>query len=122
MNVWSIRQKKKTGFLPSCGCVFTTEWLHYSDANKVRREKAGVGLHKKATSYFQQILEARCRKNHLYGLLPPIFKTIEDMQDTVREAKTTLFYRPLQMDVLGLVDQQELIYHSPLWLYIKWLI
>ena len=32
--------------------------MHHMDVNKAYREKAGRELHKNATSYFEQILEA----------------------------------------------------------------
>ena len=41
------------GFLPSCGRVHTTVWMHVIDANKKLDEKAGLELHKKGTNYFE---------------------------------------------------------------------
>ena len=57
MEFSSIRYNK-TGFLPSCGCIHTTVWMHCRDTNKMHREKARWELHKNATSYLTQILEA----------------------------------------------------------------
>ena len=48
----------KTGFLPNRGCVSTTLWMHHMNADKTHWEKAWQELHKNATSYTKQILEA----------------------------------------------------------------
>ena len=55
MEVWSIY---KMGFLPSLDYVHTTVWMPHEDTYKMHREKAGYELHRNATSYFEQILEA----------------------------------------------------------------
>ena len=48
------------------------------DTDKSYREKARQKLHKNATSYTEQILEAtHLTKQQLYSHLPPISKTIE---------------------------------------------
>ena len=36
--------------------------MHHMDADKTYREKAGQQLHKNATSYIEQVLEATCHK------------------------------------------------------------
>ena len=56
MEVWFI-QWNKMGFLPGCGYVSTTVWMHHMDTNKAHGEKARWELHKNAISYFEQILE-----------------------------------------------------------------
>ena len=56
MEVWIFRQNKMK-FLPSSGCVNSTIWMNYIDADKVYREKARQELLKNATSYIEQILE-----------------------------------------------------------------
>ena len=48
----------KIGYLPSCGCVNNTVWLHHMDANKTHRAKAREGLHKNAARHLEQTLEA----------------------------------------------------------------
>ena len=42
------------GFLSSCGCVNTTVWIHYMDANKTQREIARWKQYKNATSYLER--------------------------------------------------------------------
>ena len=44
------------GFLPSCGCVNTTVWMHHMDPHKAHEEKARRKLHN-AICCFQQFLE-----------------------------------------------------------------
>ena len=39
--------KRKTGFLLSGGCVSTTVWMNYLNANEMHGEKAGWELDKK---------------------------------------------------------------------------
>ena len=51
--------------------------MHHMDADKTRREKARWKLHKNATSYIEQTLEATPTKQQLYSHLPPIFKTVQ---------------------------------------------
>ena len=51
--------------------------MHHMEAEKAHREKAWWQLHKNATSYIEQILEATVTKQQLYGHLPLIFKTIQ---------------------------------------------
>ena len=46
------------GFLPSCGYVSTTEWMHQLDAN----EKSSKELYKNAMRRFEQILETTLHK------------------------------------------------------------
>ena len=48
--------------------------MHYMDANNMHKEKARWELHKNATSYFEQILDAATKKPHLYGYFPLISK------------------------------------------------
>ena len=50
------------GFLPSCGYVNTTVWMHHVDANKIHGEKAKWEPHKNATCCFEQILKATLHK------------------------------------------------------------
>ena len=45
-------------FFPNSGHVNSTIWMHHMDADKSYREKARQELHKNATSYTEQILEA----------------------------------------------------------------
>ena len=53
-------------------------YQYYSmDVDKMHREKARWELHKNATSYTEQILEATPNKKKLYGHLPSISKTIQ---------------------------------------------
>ena len=47
-----------TGFIPSCGCINTTVWMHHIDTNKTHWEKVKWELHKNTTSYLEQILGA----------------------------------------------------------------
>ena len=49
-------------FIPSCGCINTTEWLHYLKSNEMYREKARWELHKNAMYCLEQILEATLNK------------------------------------------------------------
>ena len=48
--------------MPTSGRVYTIIWMHHMDANKAYREKAWGQLHKNATSYIEQILEATSHK------------------------------------------------------------
>ena len=50
--------------------------MHHINADKMYWEKAKWELHKNATSYTEQILEATSTKQQLYGHLPPITKII----------------------------------------------
>ena len=45
MEIGSLRQNQ-TGILPSFGCVNTTAWVHFMDANKTHDEKAKWKLKK----------------------------------------------------------------------------
>ena len=54
--------KIKRSFFPSSGRVHATIWMHYIDADKAYREKAWRPLHKNATGYIEQILEAASKK------------------------------------------------------------
>ena len=45
-------------FFPSCGWISTIVWMHHMDASKTHGEKVRWELHKSATCYFKQILEA----------------------------------------------------------------
>ena len=40
--IWKphLSNLEKKGFIPSCGCVDTTVWMHHMDANKTHGEKA----------------------------------------------------------------------------------
>ena len=44
------------------GCIDTTVWMHYMDANKTYGEKAWLQLHKNAVSNIKQVLDAATRK------------------------------------------------------------
>ena len=57
MEIWPIWWNK-AGVLPSCSYFHITIWVHHIDANKTHWEKANWELHKNATCYFEQILEA----------------------------------------------------------------
>ena len=70
--------------------------MHHMDANKTPTEKVWWELHKKATSYFKQILEATLPQNNSFTTTPPpppppskkSFKLDEqDMRDPVGEAR-----------------------------------
>ena len=62
--IWKsdLSYKKPQKFLPSCGCISTTVWMHLMHANKMQREKTRWELHKNATSYLEEILEAAAHK------------------------------------------------------------
>ena len=49
-------------FYPSSGYVNSTIWMNHMDADKTYREKVEWELHKTATSYTEQILEAKPHK------------------------------------------------------------
>ena len=49
VNVWGVGALR---FLPVCGCVSTTVWMHHLDANEMHGEKAGWELHKNATWFW----------------------------------------------------------------------
>ena len=51
-------QYNKTGFIPSCGCIHATVWMHPEDANKTHREKSRWEILKNAMSYFKQNVES----------------------------------------------------------------
>ena len=78
--IWKSNQseKIKRNFLPSSGRVHTTVLLHHSDADKAYREKAKQHLHKDATSYIKQILEATSLKTA--AVLPPTYH----LEDPIR--------------------------------------
>ena len=63
------------GFLPSCGYVSTSIWMHHLDTNEIH-EKARWELHKNATCCFEQILEAAQTAIER----PPISQTIQVKQ------------------------------------------
>ena len=69
-----LSDKIKRNFFPSSGCVNSTIWMHYMDADKAHKEKAWCQLQENATSYIEQVLEAT---SQLYGHQPPISKTIQ---------------------------------------------
>ena len=50
-------------FLPSCGCVSTTVWLHHLDDNETPGEKARRELHNNDRCCSEQILEASPPQN-----------------------------------------------------------
>ena len=52
----------KAVFLPSCGCVGTTVWMHHIGSNKNQREKARWEQHENATYSLEQILNAEVPK------------------------------------------------------------
>ena len=56
MEVWLILQNK-TQFLASC--INSTIWIYHIDADEANREEAGRELHQNATSYTEQIHEAK---------------------------------------------------------------
>ena len=49
-------------FLPGSGCVDTTVWMHYLDANKTAGEEARRQLHKNVASNIEQVLVATPNK------------------------------------------------------------
>ena len=51
----------KRGFLPGCGCVSTTVWVHHTDAIKTQREKTRWELHNPSCCS-EQNLEAALHK------------------------------------------------------------
>ena len=67
----------KTGFLPSCGCVRITVWMHHLDANETHGEKARWELHKNASSVLNKSWKQHPTKQQLYCHLPPIPQTIQ---------------------------------------------
>ena len=52
-------------------CVHTLVWRHHMDADKGYREKPRLQLHKNASSYIEQILEATSHKKA--AVRPPTF-------------------------------------------------
>ena len=50
------------GFLPNCGCVSTTVWMHYINSTKCIEKKAKWELYKNVTACFE---------------LPPISQAIQ---------------------------------------------
>ena len=61
MEIWSHWSNKRV-FLSTCSCVNTTVWIHYLYANEMNGEKARWELHKNATCWFKQVLEATPNK------------------------------------------------------------
>ena len=49
--------QNKTGFLPGCGCVSTTLWMHHGVFNEKNGKKAWWVRHKNAMRCFEQICE-----------------------------------------------------------------
>ena len=56
-------------FLPSCGCVSTTVWMHHLYSNETHGEKVTWELHKNVMCCFEQILEAASHKTAVVWLL-----------------------------------------------------
>ena len=58
--IWKsdLSHKIKQIFFPISGRVNSTIWMHHIDTDYAYREKAGRELHKNATSYMKQILDA----------------------------------------------------------------
>ena len=67
-------------------------WMHHMDASKTHREKAWWELHKNATNYLEQILEAASHKTAAVQQLTSHFKNhvnkMKKMCDTAGEART----------------------------------
>ena len=83
--------------------------MHLTDVNKTPKEKARWKLQAILKKYWKQ----HTTKQHLYGHLPPVSKTLQ-----VRRTKHVehcwrskeVLLRPLHMEVPVLADLQELIY------------
>ena len=61
LQIWFLWWNK-IGFLPSCGCINTTVWMHHLDAHEMHGEKARLELHKNNMYCFEQIPEATLHK------------------------------------------------------------
>ena len=57
------------GYLPCCGCVNTTVWMHNVGINNIFGEEARLDLHKNATCCLEQTLEET--PNKIVALQPP---------------------------------------------------
>ena len=98
------------GFLPSCGCVSATVWMHHLDSKKTPREKARWKLHNNATYCLEEILEAAPHKvatphkvaNHKSQIVE------QDRLGTGGEVRTNKKDILIHMDVPMSVDQQGL--------------
>ena len=57
-NTLTIMPMSDNIYIPTCSFINISLWIHHVDADKTPREKATKKLHKNATSYIEQILEA----------------------------------------------------------------
>ena len=100
--------------------------MHNMDANKTLRENARLEVHKNATGYFKQILQATLKNALVVRPLTshltkhPISQNIsQDMKDNAGETRMNsqvlLFYGLLHIEVSKLTDQQGLIYIRSVW-------
>ena len=107
-------------FLPNCGYVWTTVWMHHLDAWR----KNLMGTTQNAMCYFEQILEAATHKTAAVSPLashhtnhPSKLNTV--LLATAREAETNSLvmfsYGFLHMDVSVLANLQGFTYTSSIW-------
>ena len=97
---------KLEDFLPSCGCVNTTAWMHHMYNNIIHGEKAGNDQQKNVTFCFEQFLEAIAHKT---AAVRPLISNLTNLQSKTNKRCSTL------LEKQGKTHKQRFPMNSKTW-------